>query len=111
LRAAGHFADPDRFAVTVIGAERQAAYNRIMLSAVLAGDVAPEDIRLAAGPTGRPARPAADARPQGVLATSSTASVITDTIASWSRRASSCVRERHHVFGWIPAAKSPIASR
>jgi NAD(P)H-nitrite reductase large subunit len=42
-------AGPDRFAVTVIGAERQAAYNRIMLSAVLAGDVAPEDIRLAAG--------------------------------------------------------------
>ena len=37
---------PDRFAITVVGAERQAAYNRIMLSSVLAGDVAADQIRL-----------------------------------------------------------------
>ncbi len=39
---------PDRFAVTVIGAERHPAYNRIQLSSVLAGDVEAADIRLPA---------------------------------------------------------------
>jgi nitrite reductase (NADH) large subunit len=37
---------PDRFDVTVIGAERHPAYNRILLSSVLAGDVEPAEIRL-----------------------------------------------------------------
>lgn len=35
---------PDRYAITVIGAERQPNYNRIQLSAVLAGDKALGDI-------------------------------------------------------------------
>ncbi len=36
--------DPDRYAITVIGAEPQPNYNRIQLSAVLAGDKALDDI-------------------------------------------------------------------
>ncbi len=35
---------PDRFAITVIGAEPQPNYNRILLSSVLAGDSALDDI-------------------------------------------------------------------
>jgi nitrite reductase (NADH) large subunit len=35
---------PDRFAITVIGAEPHTNYNRIQLSAVLAGDKTPDDI-------------------------------------------------------------------
>jgi nitrite reductase (NADH) large subunit len=49
-KLADELAQAERFAVTVIGAEREAAYNRIMLSAVLAGDVAATDIRLATRP-------------------------------------------------------------
>lgn len=37
---------PGRFAVTVIGAEPEPAYNRVLLSAVLAGDASDEDCRL-----------------------------------------------------------------
>jgi len=37
---------PRRFETTVVGAEPQAAYNRVLLSALLAGDVAEGDIAL-----------------------------------------------------------------
>jgi nitrite reductase (NADH) large subunit len=37
---------PQRFAVTVVGSEPQVAYNRVLLSALLAGDVGQEDIIL-----------------------------------------------------------------
>jgi nitrite reductase (NADH) large subunit len=37
---------PDRFAITVVGAENEAGYNRVLLSALLAGDVARPDIEL-----------------------------------------------------------------
>ncbi|HJY17172.1 MAG TPA: FAD-dependent oxidoreductase, partial [Xanthobacteraceae bacterium] len=35
---------PDRFAITVIGAETQPNYNRILLSSVLAGDKTMDEI-------------------------------------------------------------------
>jgi nitrite reductase (NADH) large subunit len=35
---------PDRYRITVFGAERHGHYNRILLSAVLAGDTAMEEI-------------------------------------------------------------------
>ncbi len=38
--------DPGRFAVTVVGAEPGPAYNRVLLSALLAGDATDEDILL-----------------------------------------------------------------
>ncbi len=38
--------DPGRFAVTVVGAEPGPAYNRVLLSALLAGDATDEDIVL-----------------------------------------------------------------
>jgi nitrite reductase (NADH) large subunit len=38
--------DPGRFAITVVGAEPGPAYNRVLLSALLAGDAADEDIVL-----------------------------------------------------------------
>jgi nitrite reductase (NADH) large subunit len=37
---------PRRFVITVIGAEPEPAYNRILLSALLAGEVAESDVRL-----------------------------------------------------------------
>ncbi len=37
---------PHRYAVTVVGAEPQPAYNRVLLSALLAGDATDEDIQL-----------------------------------------------------------------
>jgi nitrite reductase (NADH) large subunit len=37
---------PGRFAITVVGEEPQPAYNRVLLSALLAGDVAQDDIAL-----------------------------------------------------------------
>jgi nitrite reductase (NADH) large subunit len=37
---------PARFAITVVGAEPQAGYNRVLLSALLAKDVAAEDVEL-----------------------------------------------------------------
>ncbi|MCJ8143417.1 FAD-dependent oxidoreductase [Ancylobacter sp. A5.8] len=37
---------PGRFAITLLGAEARPAYNRILLSPVLAGDSAPDDILL-----------------------------------------------------------------
>jgi len=37
---------PGRFAITIVGAEARAAYNRVLLSGVLAGDVAEHDIDL-----------------------------------------------------------------
>jgi nitrite reductase (NADH) large subunit len=49
-RLADELAQTERFAVTVIGAEREPAYNRILLSAVLAGDTTAADIRLATRP-------------------------------------------------------------
>ncbi len=39
-------AAPGRFAITVVGAEPEAAYNRVLLSALLAREVGPEDIAL-----------------------------------------------------------------
>ncbi|HET9140364.1 NAD(P)/FAD-dependent oxidoreductase, partial [Actinophytocola sp.] len=36
----------DRVAVTVIGEERHAAYNRVLLSAVVGGSMTPESVRL-----------------------------------------------------------------
>ncbi|TWH22519.1 FAD-dependent oxidoreductase [Prauserella rugosa] len=38
--------DGDRVAVTVVGAEPHAAYNRVLLSAVVAGTMKPESVRL-----------------------------------------------------------------
>jgi assimilatory nitrate reductase electron transfer subunit len=38
--------DPDGSAITVIGDERHGAYNRVLLSSVLAGSHAPEDVLL-----------------------------------------------------------------
>ncbi len=38
--------DPGRFAVTIVGAEPGPAYNRVLLSALLAGDATDEDILL-----------------------------------------------------------------
>jgi nitrite reductase (NADH) large subunit len=43
---------PGRFAVTVIGAEPHAAYNRVLLSSLLAGDIGDDDIALPALPAG-----------------------------------------------------------
>src|SRR5262245_18033642 len=37
---------PGRFAVTVIGAEPAAAYNRVLLSSLLAGDIGAGDVEL-----------------------------------------------------------------
>jgi nitrite reductase (NADH) large subunit len=37
---------PGRFATTVVGAEPQAGYNRVLLSALLAGDIGEADIKL-----------------------------------------------------------------
>lgn len=37
---------PERFAVTVVGREPEPAYNRVLLSAVLAGDLTRDDARL-----------------------------------------------------------------
>jgi nitrite reductase (NADH) large subunit len=37
---------PGRFAITVVGAESEAGYNRVLLSALLAGDVGRPDIEL-----------------------------------------------------------------
>jgi nitrite reductase (NADH) large subunit len=37
---------PGRYAITVIGAEPDAAYNRVLLSSLLAGDVAADDIMM-----------------------------------------------------------------
>lgn len=37
---------PDRFETTVVGAEPQAGYNRVLLSALLAGDIGEADIAL-----------------------------------------------------------------
>lgn len=37
---------PDRFETTVVGAEPRAGYNRVLLSALLAGDVCEADIAL-----------------------------------------------------------------
>ncbi len=39
-------ADAGRFAISVVGAEPEAGYNRVLLSALLAGDVMREDIEL-----------------------------------------------------------------
>ncbi len=36
---------PDRFAVTMVGAEATPGYNRVLLSALLAGDVTEADSR------------------------------------------------------------------
>ncbi|MGD9766411.1 MAG: NAD(P)/FAD-dependent oxidoreductase [Pseudolabrys sp.] len=50
--AAAHFVDAltraalGRFAIAVVGEERQLAYNRVLLSSVLAGDVARNEIEL-----------------------------------------------------------------
>jgi nitrite reductase (NADH) large subunit len=38
--------NPARFAITVVGAEPQAGYNRVLLSALLANDVTEQDIEL-----------------------------------------------------------------
>ena len=37
---------PDRFETTVVGAEPRAGYNRVLLSALLAGDIGEADIAL-----------------------------------------------------------------
>lgn len=37
---------PGRFAITMVGKEPQPAYNRVLLSSLLAGDIGEEDIRL-----------------------------------------------------------------
>lgn len=37
---------PDRYAVTVVGKEPHPAYNRVLLSSLLAGEIAEDDIRL-----------------------------------------------------------------
>ena len=37
---------PDRFDITVIGAEPEPAYNRVLLSSLLAGEVARADVQL-----------------------------------------------------------------
>src|ERR1700693_5408521 len=37
---------PNRFETTVVGAEPQAGYNRVLLSALLAGDIGKADIAL-----------------------------------------------------------------
>ncbi len=37
---------PDRFDITIVGAEPRLAYNRVLLSALLAGDVAEDDLTL-----------------------------------------------------------------
>jgi nitrite reductase (NADH) large subunit len=37
---------PDRYAITVVGKEPQPAYNRVLLSSLLAGEVGEDDIRL-----------------------------------------------------------------
>lgn len=39
---------PDRYAITVIGDEPGPAYNRVLLSSLLAGDAAPDDLALTA---------------------------------------------------------------
>ena len=39
-------AAPERFAITVVGAETEPAYNRVLLSAMLAGDVGAADVAL-----------------------------------------------------------------
>lgn len=39
---------PGRFAITIIGAEPKAGYNRVLLSALLAGDISEDDIILKA---------------------------------------------------------------
>ncbi len=38
--------EPDRFAITVVGAEREPGYNRVLLSALLSGEATREDITL-----------------------------------------------------------------
>lgn len=37
---------PDRYAITVVGKEPQPAYNRVLLSSLLAGEIGDDDIRL-----------------------------------------------------------------
>jgi nitrite reductase (NADH) large subunit len=37
---------PDRYAITVVGKEPQPAYNRVLLSSLLAGEIGEDDIRL-----------------------------------------------------------------
>jgi len=37
---------PGRFEVTVVGAEPEPAYNRVLLSSLLAGDIGADDVRL-----------------------------------------------------------------
>ena len=41
-----HAAAPGRFAVTMVGAEPEAAYNRVLLSSMLAGEASAADIAL-----------------------------------------------------------------
>ena len=38
--------DPGRFDITVVGAEPEAAYNRVLLSSLLAGEIGAEDVGL-----------------------------------------------------------------
>ena len=37
---------PDRYDIAVVGAEPDAAYNRVLLSSLLAGEIAPADVRM-----------------------------------------------------------------
>lgn len=46
-RIRGHEPDPERLTVTVVGAEVHHAYNRVLLSAVLAGTMTTDAVRLA----------------------------------------------------------------
>ena len=55
---------PGRFAITLVGAEPRPAYNRVLLSSLLAGEVGEADLAL---------RPAAFWREQGVVVRTGTA--------------------------------------
>ena len=59
---------PGRFEVTVVGAEPEPAYNRVLLSSLLAGDIGAGDVAAAAARLVRRARHCAGDRAGGVCA-------------------------------------------
>jgi nitrite reductase (NADH) large subunit len=63
---------PDRFEITVIGAEPEPAYNRVLLSSLLAGEIGADDVEM---------RPRAWYAEQGIALRTSQPAVALDTVA------------------------------
>jgi len=76
---------PERFAVTVVGKEPEPAYNRVLLSAVLAGDLTRDDARL---------RPVSWYDEHGITL------VTGDSVTSVDLTARSAVLESGHALEW-----------